>query len=35
MMETYEGRVNYEHWQRIEVEEKLQTVMDQAEGFMA
>jgi len=35
MMETYEERVNYEHWQRIEVEEKLQTVMDQAEGFMA
>ena len=35
MMETYEGRINDEHWQRIEVEERLQTVMAQAKGFMA
>jgi len=34
MMETNEERVNDEHWQRIEMEEKLQTVMAQAEGFM-
>jgi len=30
MMEIYEERVNDEHWQRIEVEEKLQTVMAEA-----
>jgi len=35
MMKTYKERVDDEYWQRIEVEEKLQTVMAQAEGFMA
>jgi len=33
-METYEERINDEHWQSIEVEEKLRTVIAQAEGFM-
>ena len=35
IMKTYKERVDDEYWQRIEVEEKLQTVMAQAEGFMA